>query len=410
VKACAHIVGRERTKVLLLQGPTGCGKSSFLRAGLIPYLESEVARFQFVQIYDINDVKALFIRSTEAPLIRLCEYLYDWGETPFPIHLPDADPEKVSMAEVRGGKDRLTFIRENAASVPKLIEVLRAVEKRLPKTAVMVIDQGEEVLTLNDRDNEHNKRLLFDFLIGFSETTIDLKIIVALRKEYFGDFYEELSKRRFSLEHVSFFLLGELSTEQLVEVIRFPTSRNIPPKHLQGRPQPGDHYNFDFEASLPEKIVSGLRSIKTAEGGILPVLQVTCERLFRTARAQPAWALAIEPGETLDHHVVGLGAPRRTRSADRSLRGRNYSGGNPTPVPYVRRNRQRRRACVVEGPPLHDGAGTAGQLSCGAFAASTTVSNRWRKLSLSRKRPCRFLERLEWPGTLRSRPSRQNRR
>lgn len=148
----------------------------------------------------------------------------------------------------------------------------------------MVIDQGEEVLTLNDQDSEHNKRLLFDFLIAFSETTIDLNIIVALRKEYFGDFYDELLKRRFSPEHVRVFLLRELSTEQLVGVIRFPTSRDIPPKYLQGRPQPGDHYNFDFEASLPEKIVRDLRLANIAEGGILPALQVTCERLFRTAR------------------------------------------------------------------------------------------------------------------------------
>lgn len=115
VKACAQIVGRESTKVLLLQGPTGCGKSSFLRAGLIPYLESEVARSQFLQVYDIKDVKALFVRCTEAPLTRLCEDLYDWGETPFFIHLPDADSEEVSMAEVRGGKDRRLHRFQNSS-------------------------------------------------------------------------------------------------------------------------------------------------------------------------------------------------------------------------------------------------------------------------------------------------------
>ncbi len=286
VKACARLLGRERTKVLLLQGATGCGKLSFLRAGLIPYLESEVVRFQFLEEYDVKNPKALFVRCTEAPLTRLCEALYDWGETPLVIRLPDADPEEVSMAEIRGGKDRATFIRENASSVPKLIEVLRAIESRLPKTAVLVIDQGEEILTLNDRDHELNKRLLFDFLIAFSETTIDLKIIVALRTEYFGAFYQELKKRRFSSEHVDDFLLPELSTQQLVEAIRYPTSRDIPPKYLQGRPQPGDHYNFDFEAGLPDKIVSGLRSVNKAEGGILPLLQVTCERLFRMAKAR----------------------------------------------------------------------------------------------------------------------------
>jgi hypothetical protein len=287
VKTCTRVVARESTKVLLLQGSTGCGKSSFLRAGLIPYLESEVERFQFLSAYDINDVKALFIRCTDAPLTRLCETLFDWGEKPIYIHLPDADPEEIPMAEIRDGKDRATFVEQTASSVPKLIEVLRAVEARLPKTAVLVLDQGEEVLTLNDRDDNRNKHMLFDFLIAFSTTTIDLKIIVALRKEYFGDFYEELSRRRFNTERVAVFLLQELSTEQLVEVIRFPTSRDILPKYLQGRPQPGDYYNFDIEAGLPEGIVRMLRSVKT-EGGILPVLQITCERLFRLAKARHA--------------------------------------------------------------------------------------------------------------------------
>src|SRR4051812_49017726 len=39
---------------------------------------------------------------------------------------------------------------------------------------------------------------------------------------------------------------------------------------------------------------------------------------------------------------------------------------------------------------------------------ASTVSNRvrWRKRSLSRKRPCRFFENVEWSGTRASRPSR----
>src|SRR5580704_1534434 len=35
-----------------------------------------------------------------------------------------------------------------------------------------------------------------------------------------------------------------------------------------------------------------------------------------------------------------------------------------------------------------------------AMPRATMVSNRWRKTLLSRKRPCRFLEKVEWSGTL----------
>lgn len=45
-----------------------------------------------------------------------------------------------------------------------------------------------------------------------------------------------------------------------------------------------------------------------------------------------------------------------------------------------------------------------------AMQARTTSSNSQRKVSLSRKRPCRFLEKVEWFGTVSSSPKRQNQR
>src|SRR5262249_51396385 len=193
VRACARIIGEEETKVLLLHGTTGCGKSSFLRAGLIPYLESSVGRFQFLRSYDASDIKALFIRCTEAPLDRLCETLYDWADTPFRVDLPDGEAKEISLASIRSETtSREDFVAKNARSVEKLIGILRLLGKLLPRTIVLVIDQGEEVLTLNQRDENPNACRFFDFLIAFSKASIDLKVIVALRKEYFGDFYPEL--------------------------------------------------------------------------------------------------------------------------------------------------------------------------------------------------------------------------
>src|SRR5215213_2543911 len=45
-----------------------------------------------------------------------------------------------------------------------------------------------------------------------------------------------------------------------------------------------------------------------------------------------------------------------------------------------------------------------------AMQRRTTVSNSLRSRSQSRKRPCLFLEKVEWSGTSPSRPSRQNHR
>ena len=158
-----------------------------------------------------------------------------------------------------------------------------------------MIDQGEEVFTLSQSVENSNSDTFFEFLIAFSKTSIDLKIIVALRKEYFGDFYPALSRRHYDREKIRDFLLRELPAKQLVEAIKMPTSRTVEAKYLQGRKQPGEHYNFEFEPGVPERselgvperIVEDLKKIKTP-GGVLPVLQITCERLFRKAKDRPA--------------------------------------------------------------------------------------------------------------------------
>jgi hypothetical protein len=93
----------------------------------------------------------------------------------------------------------------------------------LPKTMVLVIDQGEEILTLNSRTENEKSQKFFDFLIAFSKASIDLKIVVALRKEYFGDFFERLAKRRYDSAHITSFLLQDLTREQLIDAINKPT-------------------------------------------------------------------------------------------------------------------------------------------------------------------------------------------
>src|SRR5450755_2956183 len=72
----ARLVGQRDTRLVLLQGATGCGKSSFLRAGLIPYLEGRLRGFEFLKETQGDPDRAIFIRSTDSPLEQLAEEIF----------------------------------------------------------------------------------------------------------------------------------------------------------------------------------------------------------------------------------------------------------------------------------------------------------------------------------------------
>jgi hypothetical protein len=223
-----------------------CGKSSFLRAGLIPYLESRVPIFQFLRDFDVNRTKALFIRCTEEPLLRLCETLYDWAGEPFSIEVGEGEPPRiVSIAEIRGDAlDRETFAQANGTSVPNLMRVLRRVHELLPKWPILVLDQGEEVFTLRRGEDGNRARDLFcEFITAFNKSSISLKLVLAFRTEYFGDFFDEMLTRRYDPNQLALFRLKDMVDEELVEAIRAPTRRDIPDLYLpEDKRQPGEYY------------------------------------------------------------------------------------------------------------------------------------------------------------------------
>ena len=275
---CADLLARPETRILILHGSTGCGKSSFLRAGLIPFLEHDDLGFGFLKNDVDGKISSIFVRATGKPLVELAKKVCDFANSDLKLKKAGKnDYYSPKLAELVGklGSES-DFVEKVSKDSELFIKTLGEIAVRLPKTLILVIDQGEEVITLkpNPEDDQPLKDF-FRFIELFSETCYDLKLLVALRTEFYGRFLAKMPQSRSAA--IAHYLLDDLTKEQIVEAIERPTSH----ANLEGFGVPFEHYNFDYEPGLPGKIASDLLSKKLA-GGILPVMQIICNTLYQS--------------------------------------------------------------------------------------------------------------------------------
>jgi hypothetical protein len=278
----ARMVTQPDTRFILLYGATGCGKSSFLRAGLIPFLEGRLRGYEFRKQDQTQPSKAVFIRSTDAPLQELAKEIFKLGSEGYSFTSP-LGQEHVNLCDALLGNSKLDDFTRLVISEPiKLIESLRTIAVALPVTLVLVIDQGEEVLSLRrGLELEDAQVLYFKFLALFGLSDFPLKLIIALRNEFYGDFQAAINEQTLEPLPILYFRLKNLGFEDLIDAIKRPTQgvRNYEPPS----------YGFKFEEGVPEMIVDDL--IRTAKagglvGGELAVLQVVCETLYDNTKVR----------------------------------------------------------------------------------------------------------------------------
>jgi tetratricopeptide (TPR) repeat protein len=277
--ACAHLLAATDTRILLLHGTTGSGKSSLLRAALIPILGSAESGFLFLLEGDERPSQALFVRSTDAPLSALAGAIYEFAAREFALQTPrgrrtiDLSPALLDYESSDAYRARVSVDHR------LLLESLRQLGALLPRTLVLIVDQGEEVMTLTPGPEGNAARdEFFRFIAAFSRADLDLKLLVALRTEYYGRFRHEFQKRLAAVARIADYYLGDLEPEGLRMAIIQPTEREA----FGDLGSPFDHYRFEFEPGLPEQIVTDLNAA-TPAGGVLPALQIVCSRLYQRA-------------------------------------------------------------------------------------------------------------------------------
>jgi hypothetical protein len=275
---CASLLAANDTRVLILYGSTGCGKSSFLRAGLIPFLEADDNGFYFPKADQTRHAAAVFIRSTYDPLAQLATAIFEFTQVPF---WKTADQNSsVDISKTTGFPTSIAFREAVGNSSQVCLEAFGKISKVTTKTLVLIIDQGEEVLTLKPaEDGDGVRRRYFDFLARFSLLKLDVKILIAIRKDFYGDFYDEIRKSDADTSHIKGYKLNELCGEALVAAIVRPTST----EYIQPYGVPHSFYRFSYEPRLPERIAQDLRDAYPS-GGSLPVMQIICDRLYKITK------------------------------------------------------------------------------------------------------------------------------
>ena len=209
------------TRLLVLHGESGNGKTSLIRAGLMPRLSPEV----FVPVY----VRVLHdpLREIKRELLRQ-------------LGLPD----------------------ETLLDKP-LADVLTIVTERVSKTVIIVFDQFEEFFLRFD--DEARRRVIAELAVCLTETRLDVKFLIAIRSDYFAMLaaFEEAIPQVFTHQ----IHLERLTEAQAVEAVIKPAER------------------LGIQVDEPMVQIKLLPELLAKDGGIEPpLLQIVCDALYQHAQ------------------------------------------------------------------------------------------------------------------------------
>lgn len=229
----------QQQRLIGVTGASGCGKSSLVRAGLVPQLRRPAGNRDVWEI--------LTLMPTKDPLHAVA--------TAFQ---PLLDPETENL------EDRKTQINRRASRLKsgelQLRDLVDLVFERQPGTTklLLFVDQWEEFYTLCEELTER-RSLIGQILAEVADPASRLTVVFTIR----WDFYGEVLKDRPLLDAIadSRLELGPLNRDELREVIEIPAAQ----------------CGLKFESGLVERILEDAEKAPEC----LPLLEFLLDRLWQ---------------------------------------------------------------------------------------------------------------------------------
>jgi WD40 repeat protein len=247
-------------RFVAIVGPSGSGKSSLLRAGLLPRLERVTERWVVVPA----------MRPGRQPLRSLARSL----EAAFQ-----------AAGQERRAAELLGRLGEGPASLIELGDELGEAAGGATRNVLVVVDQAEELVTLSGpRAQEQFLALLRDAL----DEDSPIWAIATLRAEFLSSAPDRAGLARAIDDPL---LIEPLSRAQLPEIIQRPAQRA----------------GLDFEPGLVQRMVED-----TTGGDALPMLAWTLQQLYDGAGPGPERVVTVKDYEALGGVIGSL-----QRQADR---------------------------------------------------------------------------------------------